>query len=156
MYLAELGQHVREQRMARGWTQSELARLAGLTRETVNRLESGRCADLGVAKLGSLLALVGLELAVQERSAKPRPDFVQRATLAANVRNRDRLHADELVGALANGRTRPERRALVRAALEEVSEATRAGLVQQVSRLVRATPKRIETNATALVADDPP
>lgn len=153
MYLAELGQRVRAQRRSHGWTQVELARLSGLTRETINRLEAGRCADLGVAKLHSVLALLGLELRVQARPSGVRPDFVQRAALATNVRHRDRLHADELVQALATGRARPERRALVRAALQEVSAATRAGLVRQVSNLVRAAPERIERNAAALEAD---
>ena len=41
----------------------------------------------------------------------------------------------------------------LRAALQEVSAATRAGLVRQVSNLVRAAPERIERNAAALEAD---
>ena len=136
MYPAEIGAAVRAERTRRGLSQAELAELAGLSRETVNRLERGGVADLGVAKLATLLGALGLELAVRARDPRPRRvDHVRRATTSANVSHRDRLHADQLIAAMTTGRVPRARRALVRAALEEVSDATRDGLIAQVSTL---------------------
>lgn len=135
MYLAQIGALVRAERQHRGLTQAELAELAGLTRETINRLEHGAAGDLGAAKLGTLLAVLGLELAVRPRERRG-PDHVLRATTSANVSQRERLQADELVHALVTGRPRAAKRALVRAALAETSPATRAGLVEEVGAMV--------------------
>ena len=56
--IQELGSEIRKVRQARGLTQAQLARAAGLSRETLNLLESGLVRDLGIRKA---LALTGID-----------------------------------------------------------------------------------------------
>jgi hypothetical protein len=45
-----------------------------MSRATVSALESGRCEEIGFAKLAALLDSVGLELTVVPRSSRPTID----------------------------------------------------------------------------------
>ena len=45
-----------------------------MSRATISSLESSRCQEIGVTKLAALLDLVGLELTVKERRARPTID----------------------------------------------------------------------------------
>jgi transcriptional regulator with XRE-family HTH domain len=63
MNLADIGQLVHERRQALGLSQARLALMSGLSRATINQLETGSLVDLGAAKLIALLDLVGLNLA---------------------------------------------------------------------------------------------
>jgi transcriptional regulator with XRE-family HTH domain len=68
MNLADIGQLVQTRRDALGLSQARLARLAGLSRATINQLENGNLVDLGAAKLMALLDLLGMDLAAQPRA----------------------------------------------------------------------------------------
>lgn len=57
-----IGPSVQKRRQALGLTQTALARLAGLSRATVNGLERGSLADLSMGRLGRLLEVLGLRL----------------------------------------------------------------------------------------------
>lgn len=55
-------------RQARGLSQAELARLAGIGRTSLSQLENGSIGEIGVRKVLRLCAVLGLELqAVPER-----------------------------------------------------------------------------------------
>ncbi len=60
-----LGPSVQARRRELGLTQTVLARWAGLSRATVNALESGALGDLSVGRLGRVLQLLGLRLGLQ-------------------------------------------------------------------------------------------
>jgi hypothetical protein len=45
-----------------------------MSRATISAIESGRCAEIGFAKLASLLDLVGLEVIVAPRKGRPTVD----------------------------------------------------------------------------------
>ncbi len=68
--LAVIGTVVAGQRKAVRLSQIELARKAGVSRATLDALENGRSGELGFSKTSKILAVLGLELRVQE--AKPR------------------------------------------------------------------------------------
>lgn len=70
MQLREVGMHVHDKRKALGISQAQLAKLSGLSRTTVNRLESGALEDLGYNKLNQLLALLGLSFDAKTRMKK--------------------------------------------------------------------------------------
>jgi len=55
MDIVTLGKHVRERREVLGLTQVRLARLANLSRQTVQSLETGTLKDLGFERVGRLL-----------------------------------------------------------------------------------------------------
>lgn len=63
--LAHVGRRLRRERMARGWSQAELAGRVGVGQSTVCRIESGQpTASFVLAQVASAL---GCELAVRRR-----------------------------------------------------------------------------------------
>lgn len=65
MNLAEIGSQVQAKRIQAGLLQNQLAKLSGLSRVTINKLENGKLNDLGYAKLKIILDLVGLHINTQ-------------------------------------------------------------------------------------------
>jgi HTH-type transcriptional regulator/antitoxin HipB len=74
MQLADIGPILREARKALGLSQGELAAPLGMSRATISAIESGRCDEIGFAKLAALLDSVGLELTVVPRVSRPTID----------------------------------------------------------------------------------
>jgi len=72
--LYQFGKSIGKARREQGLRQMDLAQRAGLSRATIDALENGRAADLGVSKLSRVLAALGLELTI-------RPVTNQRPTL---------------------------------------------------------------------------
>lgn len=60
--LPELGEAVARQRRERGFTQEQVSRMTGLSRETIARFERGQLAEFGSRKLLSILGVLGLEI----------------------------------------------------------------------------------------------
>ena len=151
MRLQEAGYAIRRARIALGLTQADLARAAGLTRETLNRLEMGTFPDLGAKKLQTLLENVGLTLAIKPAPRTRRSDYIRLASTTASVSFKEPLTEAELIGALLNGKVPPRRRPHLRLLLEEASPALMRGLVREVSRWSK--PGRIEKNLNAIARD---
>lgn len=63
MRLREIGNRIRSERRRKGLTQARLAEEAGLSRATLNGLETGTVRELGFYKLDAVLGILGLELA---------------------------------------------------------------------------------------------
>ncbi len=99
--LSEVGDLVRFRREALGLSQQRLAKLADLSRATINQLETGALVDLGVRKLAALLDLLGLSLEAGQRDA-PRGGL-RMASRTASVSYKTRLDAKALARALATG-----------------------------------------------------
>lgn len=74
MQLTDLGPIVKEARQRAKLSQAELAAPLGMSRATISALESGRCEELGFAKLAALLDRLGLDLTVIPRSSRPTLD----------------------------------------------------------------------------------
>src|ERR1700674_3433540 len=93
MQLYEIGQSVAKRRAELDLTQAQLAKLSGLSRFTVNQLETGKVKDLGINKLIPLLSVLGIEL-----TAKPRPDQkgLFKASVSANVSYKGKLTETQL------------------------------------------------------------
>ncbi|MBR7952520.1 helix-turn-helix domain-containing protein [Burkholderia cenocepacia] len=100
MQLNEIGQAVAKRRAELDLTQAQLARLAGLSRLTVNQLETGKLKDLGINKLIPLLALLGIELVTH---ARPAQRGLYKTTISANVSYKSELTERRLLDALATG-----------------------------------------------------
>ena len=62
--IQELGEAVAARRHALGLRQVAVAKLAGLTAESLSRFERGRSPELGARKLLAVLAVLGMELDV--------------------------------------------------------------------------------------------
>lgn len=144
MRLQEIGFRLRAARLEQRRTQAQLAKAAGVSRTTLNQLESGLVPDLGVQRLRAILREVGLDLLVGQRAGEPSPDFIAMAATSASVSYSTPLSEDELIRALLTGKVPASRRPHFRTLLEEASPALLQGLVQTISRWTK--PGRIEKN----------
>jgi transcriptional regulator with XRE-family HTH domain len=142
--LQELGNAIRRARRAKRLTQADLAAAAGVSRTTMNQLESGLVPDLGIQKVYSILNQLGLELSVRPAMGKQRPDFVRMASTAASVSFKDVLTEDELVRALLSGKIAQAKRPHFRVLLEEANPELLKGLVEEVGQWSR--PGRVKKN----------
>ena len=65
MLLIDVAEQIAKRRKANGLTQAELAKMARVSRSTLDALENGRMGELGYAKVNNLLTALGLELKLQ-------------------------------------------------------------------------------------------
>jgi transcriptional regulator with XRE-family HTH domain len=72
--LSDLGPLLKDARKKAKLSQEQLARPLGMSRATISAIESGRCGEIGFAKLAALLDIVGLELNVAPRKSRPTID----------------------------------------------------------------------------------
>ncbi len=70
LLLPSIGEQIATKRKASGLTQTALAKKAGVGLSTLDALENGRMGELGYSKVSSILSALGLELKLQETSAR--------------------------------------------------------------------------------------
>ena len=68
MSLEEIGTHIRQRRKERGYTQEELARLIGISRATLSKMENGIFAKVSATVLSNVLSTLGYELTVEAKN----------------------------------------------------------------------------------------
>ena len=68
--LFSLGERIAIKRKELGLTQPMLAKKARVGLSTLDALENGRMGELGYSKINNILAALGLELKLQEASAR--------------------------------------------------------------------------------------
>lgn len=74
MQLSDLGPLFKAARQRAGLSQAELAAPLGMSRATISSIESGRCIEIGFAKLTALLERLGLQITVTPRVSRPTID----------------------------------------------------------------------------------
>jgi transcriptional regulator with XRE-family HTH domain len=146
-----IGAEIRRARTAKGLTQEALARAAGLSRTTVNRIENGVVSDIGTRKLLAVLAHVDRDLAVVAGRRRAGVDFIRMAAVCASVSFREPLAPDELRHALLRGRAPRARRPHLRALLDEAPVPLLRGLVADLHR--RDKPSLLAHNLDRLARD---
>lgn len=151
MRVQELGHEIRRARLARGMTQAELASVAGISRPTLNLLESGLIRDLGVRKVLGVLDRLGLELSWQSGGHPRRPDYVRMACTSANVSFKSALTEDELIRALVTGKVPAGRSAHLRSLLDEAPTTLLRGLAEEAGRWTK--PGKLQKNLARLAHD---
>lgn len=72
--LFSIGEAIAKKRKALGWSQTVLAKKAGVARSTLDVLENARLGELGYSKVTNILTALGLELKLQDATAR-RPTF---------------------------------------------------------------------------------
>jgi transcriptional regulator with XRE-family HTH domain len=70
LLLAVIAERIAEKRKALGLSQTALAQKAHVGRSTLDALENGRLGELGYSKIVNILTVLGLELRIQEASAR--------------------------------------------------------------------------------------
>jgi transcriptional regulator with XRE-family HTH domain len=151
MQLIELGAAVKVRREALGLSQQALARLAGLSRATINQLERGTLRDLGVAKLFRLLGLLGFALAPR-RVGRPGRGLSM-ASRTASVSYRRVLDAGSLARALASGTIPPGMEPHVATLLDEAPLEIVVRAVEEAAKRERVDPRRIWRNLARWAAE---
>lgn len=68
--LFAIGEEISRKRKALGWSQTVLAKKAAVARSTLDALENARLGELGYSKITNILTALGLELKLQEASAR--------------------------------------------------------------------------------------
>jgi len=150
MRLQEIGFRLRAARLEQKRTQAQLAKAAGVSRTTLNQLESGLVIDLSVQRLRAILREVGLDLLLGQSNSDPAPDFIRMAATSASVSFRPPLSEDELIRALLTGKVPASRRPHFRTLLEEASPALLRGLVEEARRWTK--PGRVERNLAQIAS----
>ena len=107
MNLIEIGHVVGARRAELGLTQAQLAHLSGLSRQTVVGLEKGTLSDLGVNRVGQVMAVLGLESAKPDTQARRKKRGLWMAAKTASVSYAYELAPEVLEQALASGDVPP-------------------------------------------------
>jgi len=141
MNLREMGCLVRERREALGLSQERLAKLAGLSRATINQLESGTLLELGVTKLSSLMDLVGLQLDAGTREPSHRGLLM--ASRNASVSYKVQLGAGQLAKALTMGDVPADLMPHLATFLDEAPLPLVVCAVEEAAQRGQVPPKRI-------------
>lgn len=147
MNLADIGQLVQARREALGLSQARLARLAGLSRATINQLENGSLVDLGAAKLLALLNLLGLDLAAQPQA--PQTHALALLSQTASVSYRQALQPGALADALVAGTLPPALVPQVATLLDEAPLPLIVAGVAEVAESTHTHPKMLWKHLTA-------
>lgn len=132
MNLGTIGQLVKRRRQALGLSQDRLAKLSGLSRATINQLETGAIVDLGAAKLIALLDLLGVMLDATEHP--PRENALVLASRTASVSYREVLTPEALASAMVEGRLPANITPHIASLLDEAPLPIIVGAVEAVAR----------------------
>ncbi len=71
MDLDEIGQLICKTRKSRKLSQGILGQQLGMSRSTISGIENGTVPEIGIRKILSLCAALGLELLAQEKTKRP-------------------------------------------------------------------------------------
>jgi transcriptional regulator with XRE-family HTH domain len=142
--LREVGALIRERRLELGLTQARLARLAGVSRVTVNQLESGSIDELGFNRLAEITSLLGLRLGAGSQSHGHLG--LEAASRTASVGYRDTLDPDCLASALASGKLPPGWIAHVSTLLDEAPLSLIVAAVEEAAAASGVQPRQIWRN----------
>lgn len=71
MISSQIGEKIESLRKERGWSQTELAEKARVSRSFISGLESGGIHDPGINKIGKILALFERTLVIELEDSPP-------------------------------------------------------------------------------------
>ncbi len=139
MNLADIGQLVHARRIALGLSQARLAMMSGLSRATINQLETGSLVDLGAAKLIALLDLVGINLDAGAR--KGHQGALQSVSQSASVSYKTLLNPAALAAAMVDGTLPQQLTSHIATLLDEAPMSLIVAAVEEVASASGMNPK---------------
>lgn len=151
MKVAIVGSVVRSYRKASGISQKDLAAKVGISRATLNYLESGRDIEIGAAKLLSLLDVLGVPFTVPGDVDRTHDDAViDKAIKGITGKGGKRLPRKALIEALTTGRPPIGFESQIEQALETAPEAAILAVVRAVSASSGLSPQAVWKNGRSL------
>jgi len=136
MNLSDMGAKIREKRREIGLGQEQLAKLAGLSRVTINQLENGALDDLGYAKLLTILGILGLDCEATPASGLKHPLTI--AARTASTSYKETLSPAMLARILRSGDAPQKYYPHLMVLLDETPLAVVIGAVKEASGSVPA------------------
>lgn len=121
-------------------SQAQLAKLAGLSRLTINQLEAGKMKDLGASKLITLLAVLGLNLDIVPQANR---SGLFKAAVSANVSYHNSFTPHDLESALASGTIPPGCESQFSVILDEVPVSIVVKAVEEAAAHTGMRPKQM-------------
>ncbi len=115
--------------------------MAGLSRATINQLETGTLVDLGVTKLATLMDLVGLQFGARARGSTR--NGLRMASRTASVSYKAQLDAGQLAKALVTGNVPADLIPHMSTFIDEAPLPLVVSAVEEAARRGGVPPKRI-------------
>ena len=150
--LFELSQAVRTRRCEIGLTQAALAKLSGLSRQTINQVEQGTVKDLSLNRAERLAAVLGLGVYVQQPHAKApvKPgtgmSALARAARTASVSYRSTLAPSRLQKVLEEGTVQLDQAPHLHALLDDAPVSLLASVVEEIHEASGVDRKAVWSN----------
>jgi transcriptional regulator with XRE-family HTH domain len=148
MKVAAVGSVIRAYRKASGVSQKDLAGMVGISRATLNYLESGRDIEIGAGKLLALLDLLAVPFSVPSGIDREHDDEVLES--AARAVAGKRLPRKVVVEALATGRAPQGSEPALRSLLDDTAEPEILAIVRAVAAGSGQQPKAVWKNGRAV------
>lgn len=146
--VASLGAVIRVHRKASGLSQKDLAKAAGVSRATLNYLESGRDdMEIGASKLLALLAVLGSPVQVASGVDRAADEAAVTSALSGELLA---VKESDLMEALASGRVPPGAEEGIRAFLETAEPGLGPAAVRLAALRSGHPPKEVARNGRAL------
>jgi transcriptional regulator with XRE-family HTH domain len=150
MDLGTVGKTVRARREAIGLTQERLAKLAKLSRQTVQRLEAGTIKDLSFGRISNLLTVIGLSFDGLSLTARQKKRGLWMAAKTSGVSYRGDLSEHMLEQTLATGIVPPGFEAHIGHLLDEAPVEYVVMAVEETAQQQRRAPSEIWSNVSYL------
>ena len=149
--VAAVGTTIRAYRKASGVSQKDLAKWGGVSRATLNYLESGRDdIEIGAGKLFALLSVLGVPLEIPVDVDRAGDEGLVEASLKASGKGKKRLAEGDLMEALASGKIPPGTEASLATFLQAASQGVGLAAIRLAAARSGNPPKEISKNARAL------
>jgi transcriptional regulator with XRE-family HTH domain len=148
MKVAAVGSVIRAYRKASGVSQKDLAGMVGISRATLNYLESGRDIEIGAGKLLALLDLLAVPFSVPSGIDRAHDDDVLES--AARAVAGKKLPRKVVVEALATGRAPEGSEQALRSLLDDTAEPEILAIVRAVAAGSGQQPKAVWRNGRAI------
>jgi len=150
--LHEIGSEIKRRRIEFGMTQELLARASGLSRATINELESGSIKDLSFNRASRVLGVLGARLETSIPNRQPRGSALRAASQTASVSLRTALDPGVLQRALIEAEVPANALAHIGILLDEAPCSLLIRLVLEVSRKAKVEPSTIWANMRKLAS----
>jgi len=144
--LHEIGSQVKRRRIELDMTQALLARASGLSRASVNALETGAIKDLSFNRALRILSVLGLRFEASLPPKPPSASALRTAAQTASVSLRTQVKPAVLRRALTEGVVPENAIAHIGILLDEASPALLVRLVDEVSKGSHVAPAVVWSN----------
>lgn len=151
--LMEVGETVQARRNALGLSQTRLAHLSGLSRQTISGLESGALQDLGFNRVAQVLNILGLDSPVPVVRTRSQKDGLWMAAKTASVSYKQELDVATLADALVQGQVPQKYIAHIAHLLDEAPIPLLVMAVEDAAERKRVAPRSIWRNVARLAKD---